>query len=54
MSVIVAFGLTSQTGVGFSGFVEQTPVPIPAAAWLFASGLLGLWSVLRGVKQLNT
>jgi hypothetical protein len=50
MSVIVAFGLTTQTGVGFSGFVEQTPVPIPAAVWLFGSGLLGLVGVARRKK----
>ena len=29
-------------GVGFSGFVEQVPVPIPAALYLFGSGLIGL------------
>jgi hypothetical protein len=47
MSVIVAFGLTDQTGVGFSGLVQQTPVPVPAAVWLFGSGLLGLMGVIR-------
>ena len=47
MSVTVAFGLTDQTGVGMSGFVEQTPVPIPAAVWLFGSGLLGLIGIAR-------
>jgi len=50
MSVIVAFGLTTQTGVGFSGFVEQTPVPIPAAVWLFGSGLVGLVGIARRKK----
>jgi hypothetical protein len=47
MSVIVAFGLTDQTGVGMSGKVEQTPVPIPASVWLFGSGLLGLIGIAR-------
>ena len=47
MSVVVAFGLTDNTGVGFSGFVEQTAVPVPAAVWLFGSGLLGLIGVAR-------
>lgn len=50
MSVTVAFGLTDQTGVGFSGFVEQTPVPVPAAVWLFGSGLLGLVGIARRKK----
>ena len=47
MSVVVAFGLTPNTGVGFSGFVEQTPVPVPAAVWLFGTGLIGLIAVAR-------
>ncbi len=47
MSVTVAFGLTDQTGVGFSGFVEQTVVPVPAAVWLFGSGLIGLFGIAR-------
>lgn len=47
MSVTVAFGLTDQTGVGFSGFVEQVAVPVPAAAWLFGTGLLGLAGIAR-------
>ena len=51
MSVTVAFGLTDQTGVGFSGFVEQqTVVPVPAAVWLFGSGLLGLVGMARRKK----
>jgi len=47
MSVVVAFGLTDNTGVGFSGYVEQTVVPVPAAIWLFGSGLLGLIGIAR-------
>ena len=47
MSVIVAFGLTDQTGVGFSGFVEQVAVPIPAAVWFFGTGLIALFGVVR-------
>jgi hypothetical protein len=56
MSVIVAFGLTDQTGVGFSGFVEQNEafppsgIPIPAAVWLFGSGLVGLIGIARRKK----
>ena len=55
MSVIVAFGLTDQTGVGFSGYVGQTirpneVVPIPAAVWLFGSGLVGLVAIGRRAR----
>jgi len=50
MSVTVAFGLTDQTSVGMTGFVEQTAVPVPAAVWLFASGLIGLAGVARRRK----
>lgn len=48
MVVTVAFGLTDEdpgpsgAGVGLSGRVTQTVVPIPAAAWLFGTGLLAL------------
>ena len=31
----------------FSGDVVNQPVPIPAAAWLFASGLLGLMGIAK-------
>lgn len=48
MSVVVAFGLEDQTGVGFSGFVEQVAVvPVPAAVWLFGTGLIALVGVAR-------
>ena len=36
----VGFGLTTQ-------FVESSVVPIPAAAWLFGSGLVGLIGIAR-------
>jgi hypothetical protein len=31
--------------------VEATPTPIPAAAWLLGSGLMGLVGVRRRVKK---
>ncbi len=49
MSVTVAFSLSANSNVGLSGFVQQTPVPVPAALWLFGSGLLGLIGVARRV-----
>lgn len=44
MAVNIAFSLSANSNVGVSGFVQQTPVPVPAAIWLFGSalGLLGL------------
>jgi hypothetical protein len=48
MSAILSFTLTGQDSVGFSGKVVQVaPVPLPAAALLFGSGLLGLAGTLR-------
>ncbi len=39
MSAILSFTLTPQDAAGFSGRIVQTPVPLPAALWLFGSGL---------------
>jgi hypothetical protein len=47
MSVTVAFGLSANSNVGVSGFVQQLPVPLPAAAWLLLSGLSVLGLVRR-------
>jgi hypothetical protein len=43
----------SFTVTGFSGYAVSgtAPVPIPAAAWLFGSGLLGLLGARRKVKS---
>ncbi|WP_424206600.1 CHRD domain-containing protein [Sulfuricaulis sp.] len=38
------------TGGEIRGFLA--PVPIPAAAWLFGSGLLGLMGIARQRRQL--
>ena len=50
MEVKVDFALTANSSVGISGFVQQTVVPVPAAVWLFGSGLLGLIGVARRKK----
>jgi len=47
MNVTVGFALSPNSSVGISGFVSQTPVPLPAAAWLLGSGVLGLVGVAR-------
>jgi hypothetical protein len=49
MSAILSFTLTGQDAVGFSGKVVQA-VPIPAAVWLFVSGLAAL---LRGARRMT-
>ena len=42
-----ALEIGSRNGVYISGAVSPTVVPVPAAAWLFASGLLGLVGISR-------
>ena len=44
------------TTPGFSGgftTASVSPVPVPAAAWLFGTGLLGLFSALQDVENYN-
>jgi len=51
MEVKVDFALSANSTVGVSGFVEQVAVvPVPAAVWLFGSGLIGLIGVARRKK----
>jgi hypothetical protein len=49
MSAILSFTLTPQDAAGFSGRIVQTPVPLPAALWLFGGGLAGVagWTIRR-------
>ena len=48
MSALLSFTLTGQDAVAFSGKVIQTSaVPVPAAFWLFGSGLASLIPALR-------
>lgn len=48
-----AFGYTLPEGVTFTSASGQfmSPVPVPAAVWLFGSGLLGLVSIARRGKH---
>jgi len=49
----VANGLLSNdAGIGLDNvtFEELAPVPVPAAAWLFGSGLMGLFGMARRAK----
>jgi hypothetical protein len=50
MSVTLTFSLSANSSVGVSGFVEQTAVPVPAAAWLMGSALAGLFGVRRRAR----
>jgi hypothetical protein len=50
MVVKVDFSLSADSTVGLSGFVQQVVVPVPAAVWLFGSGLIGLIAVARRKK----
>lgn len=45
-------GVTKAAGIGLPGRLEITPVPVPAAVWLFASGLLGLIG-FRGRRKIT-
>jgi hypothetical protein len=51
------FGFPDQTDLGTDGAAylggnfQLTPVPLPAAAWLFGSGLVGLGSLVGGRRR---
>jgi hypothetical protein len=47
MVVTVGFTLSAESNVGISGFVQQTPVPLPGAAWLFLSGGFSIFGLFR-------
>jgi len=56
-SYIDPFTITLPAGVTFtsaSGQFLTAPVPVPAAAWLFGSGLLGLVGVARRTRGMTT
>lgn len=45
LGIHLVFSLTAGDTVNFNTSFEVNPVPVPAAAWLFGSGLLGLAGV---------
>ncbi|TGD75432.1 VPLPA-CTERM sorting domain-containing protein [Mangrovimicrobium sediminis] len=48
-----ATGFNDTNPLFYDGKVAVNPVPVPAAAWLFGSGLLGLGSLSRRKKSAN-
>ena len=47
IGVLIKFSLTAGDSVAFTSNFDVVPVPVPAAIWLFGSGLLGLFGVSR-------
>lgn len=47
IGIHLAFDLTAGDKATFTNHFEVVPVPLPAAVWLFGSGLLGLGTFLR-------
>ena len=47
IGIAMSFDLTAGDTAEFTTNFEVAPVPVPAAVWLFGSGLLGLISVAR-------
>lgn len=52
LSLIVPEGVTWQSASG--AFLVPAPVPVPAAVWLFGSGLLGLIGIARSKSPVRT
>lgn len=47
IGITISFTLSPQDSVAFTSNFDVVPVPLPAAAWLFGSGLLGLAAAAR-------
>lgn len=47
IGIIIRFSLTAGDSAAFTSNFEVTAVPVPAAAWLFASGLFAMLGVAR-------
>jgi hypothetical protein len=51
IGILITFSLTSGDSVAFTSNFDVVPVPVPAAVWLFGSGLLGLFGVSRRKRR---
>lgn len=47
IGIQIKFSLTPGDSVSFTSNFDVVPVPVPAAVWLFGSGLLGLFGLSR-------
>lgn len=47
IGLAIKFSLTAGDTVGVTSYFEVTPVPVPAAVWLLASGLFAMMGVAR-------
>lgn len=47
IGINITFSLTAGDSVSFTSLFDVVPVPVPAAVWLFGSGLLGLIGIAR-------
>jgi hypothetical protein len=46
-TLLSGYGIGSQSGFDWNSAYSPSPVPVPAAVWLFSSGLLSLVGVAR-------
>jgi hypothetical protein len=51
IGILITFSLTSGDSVAFTSNFDVVPVPVPAAVWLFGSGLLGLFGASRRKRR---
>jgi hypothetical protein len=47
IGIAITFSLTAGDSASFTSNFEVVPVPVPAALWLFGSGLVGLVGIAR-------
>lgn len=53
LGMIFSFDLSTGDTIDFNALLDITPVPVPAAAWLFGSGLFGLVGLARRRRALS-
>lgn len=51
IGIVITFSLTAGDSASFTSNFDVVPVPVPAAVWLFGSGLLGLFGVSRRKRR---
>jgi len=51
IGILITFSLTPGDSVSFTSNFDVIPVPVPAAVWLFGSGLLGLFGLSRRKRR---